>query len=575
MQPLYSFMNIPQNVPEAYNLLFNLVIREHKDWYYINTRPRYDPPLADYMLHTGCEDFVRFETPAGAIYLPLVYKSLTGMHLFGSLAAISTGSKQLSALDYTDAAFRILQQYFSAIAVEDITVIMQTIKNRYETLLTDTAGIIPESVCVPQADVYSGLNRSSGHIPIWPLNTLINEYAAEPGLKNFQSLLSYLAVQDGGEPGVVALKWLRQYFSLLVDTILATYASAAPLPIPDLLFTEVEHDEQGNPVKIYFKAGTPLISLSELPGTYNIQKLHRFLQSHLLQHHIFPLIRAIGLLGICTETVLTENISLTIASCLDKLNIQADWLFAVRMQVKTYLPAIFNQTDQEYTSRYIQVYNPLLDHKYYAPQLIKPEQGAKVHQRYFEGGTLEIGLRAFNMDTDIEILHEWVNQEYAKKFWEMDGPIEELEAAYMKHMGVDYSHPYIGTLNGEPIFTLELYWAIKDEVGKYYNFHPGDYGFHMLIAPARQRIPNFSYYALTMCIEHFFAQPQVHRMIGEASVAHKGTHNLITKVGCEFDKALVLPYKTSNLTFLTRGMYQEEVQEVLDHSRTEIIVNTH
>lgn len=345
---------------------------------------------------------------------------------------------------------------------------------------------------------------------------------------------------------------------------------------PNLQSTSFLLDESGSPLQILLNEDSFTVSKYQLPDSFNSQKLEDFLFTQLMHHHIYPLIRGIGLLGLASENMLLTGISDNIEALYEKFDTKLNCLGNAYTKVTAFLPDLLFLTQRlNHISRQVHVHNHIINAKYYSEQLIKPVPGETVHKRYFNGGTTEIGLRGFDINTDLEIVHNWVNHEKAKKFWEMNGPIKDLEQAYIKHLGVDYSHPYIGTLNGEPIFTLELYWAVKDEVGKYYPFHLGDYGFHMLIAPAKQHISNFSCYALTMCIEYFFSFSQVHRMIGEASVEHMGTHNLITKVGCEFEKALVLPYKTSNLTFLTREMYYDYVNNILQNSKKEIQVNVY
>lgn len=561
-------------IGNAQNLLLNLLVRETGNWYFLEVVPRYDDTLADYMRSIVQKGFLRFDLPSvqSVIYFPLVYRSLTGMHIFGDKPVIrdlNTGS--LSPLGSDKAISQLVSESFPGHAADNTDSLLEGLEARYtisvanalEKLLPDV-GIKPSGGGTPQ--------KSDATKRLVPAHELFSEHGDSNALVGLLEAITSCASGDGQSAGTAAIEWVKRYSILLIAESVSNYVSEDRTPSISLQHTEVGLDSSGYPVEISFGKGYPFILHRRLPEGFDRSKLEQHLLYQLLNLHLFPLVRAVGVLGLASE----ENALDHITDVFDGFHKQFQQELSFFGNVQTKVPAFLSDlldTASEYTHRQVHVHNHTLNKAYYAHGLIKPAPGEMVHKRYFNGGTHEIGIRGFDIEKDLEVLHEWVNLEYAKKFWEMDGPVQGLEEHYIKHMGVDYSHPYIGTLNGEPIFTLELYWAIKDEVGKYYPFHPGDYGFHMLIAPAKQRIPNFSYYALTMCMEHFFSFGQVHRMIGEASVEHMGTHNLITKVGCEFDKALVLPYKTSNLTFLTREMYHEAAKEVLENSRTEILVN--
>lgn len=96
----------------SYQLLLNLVMREYLNWYYLEIPPRYDRNLLLYMQSCDDEHFVRFDlTNIGQIvYVPLKYRSLTGMHLFSSNMAVrKEKTQELSSISYEDAILLIVQ----------------------------------------------------------------------------------------------------------------------------------------------------------------------------------------------------------------------------------------------------------------------------------------------------------------------------------------------------------------------------------------------------------------------------------------------------------------------------------
>ncbi len=548
----------------SYQLLLNVIMREYLNWYFFDIRPRYDDPLFSYMKSCKNKEFIRFNLSniGKVVYVPLKYRSLTGMHLFDTNTAVRLeGKQEIITISYLDAVALIVENIYPHYNRETLSLKTENVVDKYIKGQTKSLKTIVPSKIIKKR----GINDNSDKYK--PVKDLFTEYSGIGCLKDLKDVLNSCISKSKLSEENTIFEWLKIYSNLLVNKTSDDFCNQGIISPALLYTTAISFDDKDMP--------NDMIILSDSYVNYFKHKVYidkakvaNFIRTSVLNHHLYPLIRAIALLGFSTEKKLLEVLT-DILKKTQKSYEGLDLFGVVRTRVTAFLPKLLSE-ETDYSLGQVHIYNSLLDKEYYSYDLIKPKPGEMVHKRYFNGGTMEIGIRGFNIETDLEILHEWVNLEYAKKFWEMDGPIEMLEEEYIKHLGVDYSHPYIGTLNGEPIFTLELYWAVKDEVGKYYPFHPGDYGFHMLIAPAKERIPNFSYYALTMCMEYFFSFKQVHRMIGEASAEHMGTHNLITKVGCEFDKALVLPYKTSNLTFLDREMYYNKVKDILKSSKTSL-----
>lgn len=114
-------------------------------------------------------------------------------------------------------------------------------------------------------------------------------------------------------------------------------------------------------------------------------------------------------------------------------------------------------------------------------------------------GLGDFHLRHLHMPDDIPLIHGWVTREYAK-YWGMQGSsIEEVEAAYIKIL--EHSRVFLGIYDGKPVFLLECYRAMEDQVGKFYDVQPGDYGMHILVAPPNQPISNFTWHVFTVLME--------------------------------------------------------------------------
>jgi siderophore synthetase component len=177
---------------------------------------------------------------------------------------------------------------------------------------------------------------------------------------------------------------------------------------------------------------------------------------------------------------------------------------------------------------------------------------ASFHQSIPELG--EFYLRPLQLPDDIPFVHDWVTREYAK-YWGMQGhSVAEVEAAYVKICA--HSKVLIGFYQDRPTFLLECYRALDDQVGKYYEAQPGDYGMHILVAPADRPIPNFTSHVFTVIMNFIFSDPNVDRIVVEPDIRNDKIHVLNKRAGFEYRKIIELPNKTACLAFCTRARHE-------------------
>ncbi|HVI46124.1 MAG TPA: GNAT family N-acetyltransferase [Chitinophaga sp.] len=164
-------------------------------------------------------------------------------------------------------------------------------------------------------------------------------------------------------------------------------------------------------------------------------------------------------------------------------------------------------------------------------------------------------FRPLEIDKDIPVIHNWVNREYAR-YWQMqDTTLEEVRAAYVSIMQGKDAKVYMGFHHNEPAFLLECYWVMNDPLGAYYDVHSGDYGFHILVAPPDNRIPNFTWNIFTTIIDFILSDPAVQRLVVEPDVRNEKIHILNKRAGFEYQKIIDLPHKQAYLAFCTREQY--------------------
>lgn len=164
-------------------------------------------------------------------------------------------------------------------------------------------------------------------------------------------------------------------------------------------------------------------------------------------------------------------------------------------------------------------------------------------------------LRPLQPDTDIPIIHEWVNLPYAV-YWQLqNSTVEKVRNMYNELINVSHIQPFMGFYNDKSAFLVEFYWAFKDRIGEYYDVQTGDYGFHILTGPADKPVSNFTWNVFTVLIDFMFADARVERLIVEPDARNEKIHLLNKRAGFEYQHMIDLPEKTAHLAFCTREQY--------------------
>jgi len=382
----------------------------------------------------------------------------------------------------------------------------------------------------------------------------------------------------------VAINWFKQYLHICVGPlvgILNKYGMAFEFHQQNVL---VELDSQNFPAKLYFRdnqgfffregkadelvkylPGLAKESGSIVPEAYILPKYTYYL----LINNLLGVVNALGCNVLADERTLIDLIYLEfkqfehtdITGFVDYVINRRSW------EVKGNLLTNLYNIDEasapiENPAIYRDYPNPLNKY-FFCDDLIRPKTNEIMYSRYFPKEDITITLRSFDLDRDLEMVHDWFNQEHTKPIWKMDGPIRELETFYRTLIPSDHSHSFIGEINGEPNFTIEPYWPMRDTVGAYYDVLATDYGSHLLIAPT-DKDKKFSFPTGQAMLDWVFAQPVVGKCIGEAAVESRAMHIFGTRLGYKYQHVIKMPHKDATLTFCYREWYWEKFPESKD-----------
>lgn len=398
----------------------------------------------------------------------------------------------------------------------------------------------------------------------------------EPSRLN--NIISTIAEQQAKPISQVAERWFKQYLHICIRPIvgmLNKYGLACEFHQQNVM---VELDKNLFPAKLYFRdnqgfffrEGRQAAVSAAIPGIaeesqsiMNEAYLAPKYTYYLVTNNILGVVNAFGCQGLAEERRLLDLVYKEFKDLedSDETGLVSYILNSRSWDTKAnYLTSLQNINEADVSMEYPAVFkdapNPLSKYFLCHP-LVKPSGKEVVYTRYFEEQDLRISLRPFDIDRDLELVHEWFNREHAIPFWKMNGPIRNLETFYRTILPSDEMHSFIGEINGVPAFTFEPYWPMRDVVGAYYDALPTDHGTHFFVAET-QKDKKFSFQSFQTALDWIFSQPEVGRCIGEASSDAIACNKLIGKLGYSLQGIIEMPHKTAALTFCTRDSYFEK-----------------
>jgi acetyl CoA:N6-hydroxylysine acetyl transferase len=166
-----------------------------------------------------------------------------------------------------------------------------------------------------------------------------------------------------------------------------------------------------------------------------------------------------------------------------------------------------------------------------------------------------LSFRSFNLDTDVDMVHRWVNLDYSRKYWQLNGDRKRVVDLYYSIQRNSNGHSYIGLLDDMPVCQFDVYRVLADEIRQYVTADEHDCGFHLLMAPNEKPVPGLSKAVCEAFLDYYFSFDESKRMFAEPDINNKRSNALLQKLGFEFSQAIQMSYKTANLYSLSKTKF--------------------
>lgn len=164
-------------------------------------------------------------------------------------------------------------------------------------------------------------------------------------------------------------------------------------------------------------------------------------------------------------------------------------------------------------------------------------------------------LRSLHLKKDINILHQWVNEPYAKQFWQLDGPKEQLQSIYQDILKNPDAHSFIGTLDEQLVCQIDLYRVQSADLGRYIRYQDNDCGIHLLMAPARFPVPQLSRMVIETFLHYYFSFADAENLYAEPDIHNHKACKLLGKCKFLFVQNIMLSDKAASLYLFTRKQF--------------------
>ncbi|GAL84858.1 IucA/IucC family protein [Sporocytophaga myxococcoides] len=214
----------------------------------------------------------------------------------------------------------------------------------------------------------------------------------------------------------------------------------------------------------------------------------------------------------------------------------------------------------------------ILHYRYISTDLLFPDPKKEVFSKYFPEEDINVSLRPVDPDHDIEMLHEWFHREHTLKIWRMNWSLNKLEQYYRKNHAGNHMYSYIGMINGEPTFNIEVYRAVADLVGDYYEVLPDDYGTHFMIATT-DKSKKHPVLCMRAILDWLFNDSKVGRLVGEGSVESMAALINKAQVGFRLQKVIEMPHKKAHLNICYREWYREKFPDSVFNSDKQLLTS--
>ena len=193
----------------------------------------------------------------------------------------------------------------------------------------------------------------------------------------------------------------------------------------------------------------------------------------------------------------------------------------------------------------------------FQPLFCKPlyYPGEIIFSRKIEQLQKTLSFRSFNIETDLHLVHRWVNMDYTKRYWRLAWTKDKLYQLYYSIQRNSNGHSYLGLLDNDPICQFDVYRILADEIRQHIKAAETDCGFHLLMAPNNSPVSGLTVSVVQAYLDYFFTFPEATRMFGEPDIRNTRSNQVLQRAGFLFQQQITMSYKKANLYSINKQQF--------------------
>ena len=185
-----------------------------------------------------------------------------------------------------------------------------------------------------------------------------------------------------------------------------------------------------------------------------------------------------------------------------------------------------------------------------------PKPQDVVYRRQIPWLGRELSFRLASGESDVALLHRWMNETRVAAIWEETGPIEHHRAYLQGLLADPHMLPLIGLLDDVPFGWFEVYYAAENRLGPHYACQDWDRGWHVAIGDENYRGAAYvSAWLPSLMHFMFLDEPRTQRIVGEPRADHHQQNRNLERSGFATIGTVDFPHKRAALVMLTRERF--------------------
>jgi acetyl CoA:N6-hydroxylysine acetyl transferase len=176
---------------------------------------------------------------------------------------------------------------------------------------------------------------------------------------------------------------------------------------------------------------------------------------------------------------------------------------------------------------------------------------------YIENET-QFYLRQMQYPEDMALVHKWMHEPHVIPQWQLNKSEIELQVYYEKALADDHHRILIVGVNGQDVGYTEIYEGKRDRLGRYYDGHDTDLGWHLLFGEKSAFGQGYLRPVMRMLGFYIFEHAPSTKIVGEPDHTVKPYAVVVEELCYEAQRLIPMPEKTAMLYYCFKDKFYQK-----------------